>query len=220
VLLGVGDADAGGLLLRRGGHWQAITPTNSTLPSPLVHEIEVGGDASFWVASAQFQGNGGLSRVVAGEVTSVFDRARTGLLYNWVVVIAVAGDHVWLGFAAPIYDEPDVAEGGIQELQLGRGVPDTLYPADTRLISNRVRSLVWSKAGELWFTTSVDANEGRCRTCVSGIGVIDTARRFHILSSLNADIAPNEFLPYIREAPDGTIHVARAERGQIVKVVR
>jgi hypothetical protein len=219
VLLAVGNADAGGLLLRRGEQWQAITPANSPLSSPLVHDIEVAPDGTFWVASGQFQGNGGLSHLVDGQVTDVFDRARTGLLYNDVDDIAIAPGGIWLGFAVNIYDKPGFPDGGIQQLPLGAGPPAAWYPFQTGLSSNRVRSLVWSAAGELWFTTGLDEDPA-CRTCVVSIGVMDATGRFHILSHLNSDIAPNEYLPTIREGPGGTIYVARAEQKQISKVVR
>jgi hypothetical protein len=218
VLLAVGDADAGGLLLRRGERWQAITPANSSLPSPLVNEMKVGSDGSFWVASAQFQGKGGLSRLVDGQVTDVFD-ARSGLLYNWIDDLAIASGRIWLGFAVHIYDEPGSPDGGIQELPLGGGAPTAWYPFQSGLSSNRVRSLVWSAAGELWFTTDLD-EDSECRTCLVSVGVKDATGRFHILSQLNSEVTRNEYLPAIREGPGGAIYVARAEQKQISKVVR
>ena len=218
ILLSVGNVDAGGLLWRHNGQWTSITPKNSILPSPIVRDIEVGPDGSFWVASAMFQGRGGLIRIANGNVTVVANE-QTGLLYNWIDDIDIGGGRVWLGFDVMLYDEPGYPDGGMQDLPISGGTLTTRFPFESELSSNRVRSLAWSSAGELWFTTSLD-HDSVCQTCVSSIGMLDASGRFHMVSNLNYDIAVNEFLPTIREGPDGAIYIARADIDEIVRVVR
>ena len=219
VLLAMGDAEAGGLMLRHGGSWRTLTPGNSSLPSPLVLSIEVASNGGFWVGSAQFQGRGGLSLVSGTEIVTVMDTGD-GLLYNWIDDLAPVGTRVYAGFAVPIFDSPGVAEGGIQELSVADGVIDSWFPFSSGLASNRVLALTYSSSGELWFTTSIDADNAGCDACFSGVGVLTSSGRLEVLSTLNGDVAPNEFLPDIAEGPAGVIYVARAERHQIMRVVR
>ena len=218
VIVSVGDVLAGGLLLRRNGAWQAITPSNSNLQSPIVREIEVGPDGSFWIGGAMFQGRGGLARITNGVVTAVVTE-NNGLLYNWIDDIAFSNDRIWLGFAAPLYDVPGFADGGLQSIPLGGGAPSTKFPAETGLGSNRVASVVVAENGEVWFTTGLDEDSG-CKTCLSSVGVLGTDGEFTVISSINSIIAPNEFMPQIRQGPDGGIYVLRASQNDIIRVSR
>jgi hypothetical protein len=218
VLLGVGDVAAGGLLLRHDGTWKSITPANSSLPSPLQLDIDVAKDGTFWVASDQWQGKGGLIRIAGGQITGIFNTAQPGLLYESIDDMAITPDRIWLGFAARLYDVPGAPDGGIQALSLSGGRPTSWFPFESGLGSNRVRSLIWSSAGELWFTLDLD-EDSVCNTCYVGVGRLDAAGKFQVLSHFNSDIEPNEYLPEIREGPGGVIYVARANRREIARVV-
>jgi hypothetical protein len=219
VMLGVGDVTAGGLMLRRNGTWQAITPQNSMLPSPTAREIEVAPDGSFWIGLAQHQGKGGLTRITNGSISAVYSAGSSGLLYNWIDDIAFATDRIWIGFSVPIYDVPAFPDGGMQSFPIDGGSPTSRFPSEAGIGSNRVASLVVGASGEVWFTTGLDEDSG-CTTCVSSIGVLDTDGTYKVISHLNSDVAPNEFMPQIRRGPDGGIYVLRASQNDIVKVSR
>lgn len=218
VLLTVGDVDAGGLLLRRNGVWQVITPFNSPLQSPIAREIAVAPDGSFWVGAAMFQGRGGLTRISNGVVTGILTETN-GLLYNWIDDIAFSNDRAWIAYEAPIYDVPGFADGGLQSMPLNGGQISTLFPAEAGLGSNRVRSVVVASSGEVWFTTGLD-EDSSCQTCVSSVGVLGTDGAFTVISHINSSIAPNEFMPQIRQGPDGEIYVLRASQNDIIRVSR
>lgn len=222
VLLGMGNANSGGLLLRRGGRWRAITPDNSRLPSPIVSSIEVAPNGAFWVGSHQFQGRGGLSLIEGDRVVTVVD-TDNGLLYNWSDDLAATGSGVFAGFAVPIYNNPAVVEGGIQEISVGGRIPqgrviNSWSPFSSGLTSNRVTSLTYTSSGELWFTTS--GPESGCPTCTPGVGVLNRSNQFQIRSAQNAELDANEYLPDIAEGPDGAIYVLRADKDLIMRVVR
>jgi len=219
ILVAMGDPDAGGLLLWRDGAWRLFTRENSTLASPLTQEIEVGADGSFWVAAAQWQGYGGVCHLVDGEIAAVYQKADHGLLYNQVDDLTLGDGQVWLGYEVPIYaaDGPD---GGIQALSPASGAVTDWYPAATGLASNRVGSLEWSSAGELWFTTSIDVLEGACPDCYAAVGVLGTGGKMEVLSRANSDLDPDAYLPQIREGPDGEIYVALGGRRVIARVKR
>ena len=80
-------------------------------------------------------------------------------------------------------------------------------------------SLIWSSAGELWFTTGLD-EDNQCQTCLSSIGVLDASGRFEVMSHLTSPLAPNEYMPQIEKGPDGAMYVARTMPSQIVRVLR
>lgn len=214
VLLGVGDFDAGGLLLRRGGQWQAITPFNSGLPGPITLDIDVAPDGSFWVVS-----DGGVSRIAGNEVVFALKSLASGLLYTWIDDVAIGAGRVWLGYDVPIFSVPGVPDGGMQSLSLAGGDPVSYFPYESGLSSNRVRSIVVPDNGEVWFSTTLDEDSG-CKTCVSSVGFRDASGRFHVVSYLNSDLEPNAFMPWIGKGPNGDIYVAHADRNQILKVVR
>ncbi len=220
VLVAAGNTTNGGLLLLRGGRWSALTPGNSDLPGPLATEIEVAPDGSFWVASAQFDGRGGLAQIVDGRVGRVLTRDDPGLLYNWIDDLAVDGDHVFLGYAVPIYNPLGVPVGGIQEVSSGGAVLGAWFPYESGLTSNRVQSLVFASRGELWFTTGREEHELGCDECSSGIGMIDSGGGLSVLSANNYGLALNEHFPQIGEGPNGRIYVLSADRNQLLRVVR
>lgn len=218
VLVAMGTADAGGLLLRRDGTWQALTPDNSDLPSPIVREIAVGPDDDFWVASATLAGAGGLSRVSGGAVVAVHTIAD-GLLYDWIDDVGATGDGIFLGYRVMLHDVAG-PDGGLQKITATGEVLGTWHPHETGLTSSRVESLVHTSAGELWFTMGLDHHPVDCPTCYSGVGVLDAAGRLSVRSTLNSDLAPNEYLPDIAEGPGGNIYIVAADRNQVLKVVR
>lgn len=218
VLVAMGSADAGGLLLFRDGTWRAITPESSDLPSPLVLEIEVAEDGSFWVASGQYQGRGGLTRIAEGSVSNVLTTGD-GLLYNWIDDLAIGDREIYVGYAVPLYDLPGVPDGGLQVLSIEGEVVASWYPFESGLTSNRVRSLTYSSDGELWFATGLDEDQVGCESCFSGVGMVDAGGAFRVLSSLNSDLVPNAYLPHIGEGPNGQIYVVNADRNQILRVV-
>ncbi len=221
VLLGVGDAEVGGVFLRPAGStaWQLLTPENSALVSRLTNEIGVGPDGSFWVAAGQgYGGGGGLTRILDGAIVATYD-VDDGLLYNEVADLAFGDGRVWLGFEAFLFDEmgPD---GGLQAMPLEGGPIETWYPHTTDTVSSRVRALTWTSAGELWFVTGLDDFPGACTECFCGVGRLDPDGELHAISYRGTDLAPNEYLTEVQEGPDGEVYVARAERREIARVVR
>ena len=218
VLVGMGDVDAGGLLLRRGGSWEALTPAASSLESPLTEAIAVGPDGSFWVAHGIWQGRGGLARIADGAVAARYT-TDDGLLYNHIDALAIGDGRIWLGYGGWMFDEAG-PDGGIQAVPLDGGAPATWLPHETGRVSSRVRTLVPTSAGELWFATAIDTHATACPGCFAGVGFIDADGAVRVVSYLDADLAPNEFLTRIREGPDGEIYVARAWRKEVARVVR
>lgn len=218
VLLGVGTATAGGLLLRRGGDWQVFTVDGSALPSPITHAIEVGPDGNFWVGSAAYQGHGGVSRVAGGQLTSVATTAD-GLLYDWIDDLTVTDGVIYLAYKVMLYDEmgPD---GGLQAISPQGDLLGTWLPHETELVSSRVIALAYTGEGELWFTTGLDHHRGACGTCFSGVSVIDAHGRAVVRSALNADLVENEYFPDIAVSPDGQVYVIATGPDQILRVVR
>jgi hypothetical protein len=221
VMVGVGDAEVGGVFLRPAGStaWQLFTPENSALVSRLVNAIGVGPDGSFWVAAGQgYGGVGGVTRILDGAVVATYS-VDDGLLYNEVSDVAYGDGRVWLAYRAFLFDEAG-PDGGLQAMPLDGGPLETWYPHTTDRVSSRVRKVAWSSAGELWFVTGLDEQVGACDECVVGVGYLDATGTLHAISHRDTDLAPNEFLTEIREGPDGRIYFARAGRNEIVRVVR
>lgn len=220
ILLAAGNASGGGLLLRRADTWSALTPQNSSLPSSISHSLAVAENGDFWIGSAIWQGGqGGLSRIADG-ILELVGNTSSGLLYNSVDAIAVAGEEIYLGYHVP---ERDVVgpDGGLQILSTTDGRLTSSFPYMTGLTSNRVRSLVYTKHDELWFTTGLDEGRPGCEICVVGVGHVDAAGEFRILSWVNYnELAPNEYLPWITDDSAGNVYVARADRGEIWRVIQ
>lgn len=218
IAFSLGDVETGGLLLRTNGVWSVQTPENSRLPSPITSQVGVAEDGAFWVASSQWRGLGGLTRMLGGQITRVFTKDDV-LLYNQVDDVIVRASNLWIAYKALIYDRADVAEGGIQRVSLTTGNIDSYFPATTGLSSNRVSRILLSSAGELWFATTIDHHPAECQTCFAALGVMNPAGTMRVISTLNSNVAPNENFSAIREAPDGSIYVARANRMEIARVL-
>lgn len=211
VLLGAGHADAGGLLLLQEGTWRALTPDDSPLPNSITNEIEVAADGDFWVGHGiSVGGRGGLSRISGGEVAQVFT-TDSGLLYNGIDALEAVGDRLYIGYAAFLFNvltaQGAFPDGGLQILSTSDGSLDSLFPFETGLTSNRVRSMVFSD-GYLWFGTGLDEARPGCETCFSGLGRLAPDGTLEVQSTLTgADLPPNAFLPWMDTRPDGAVYV-------------
>lgn len=199
ILLGNGRAGSGGLVLKRNGSWQKITPENSALPSSIIEEIEITENGDFWVGTCQYQGNGGLVRINAGKIIKSYNSKNFNLLYNAVDNIEVIdNDAVWLGYHVPYLN----IGGGIQNINELTNHTSTLFPNATNKISNRILSMKFSKAGDLWFSASRDFSG------VAGLGVISKNGSFDILSSGTTGMVSNIFIPSVTEDKNGNIFMA------------
>jgi ligand-binding sensor domain-containing protein len=212
VLLGVGNANGGGLLLFSDDSWSPITPANSRLPSSIVADIDVGPDGDFWVGTLGFQGRGGVARISRGQVVLSLDGPGDGLLYPSVDRIQVGDDGAWLGYGIGFIDQLGVPDGGLQLLSEPTEVLSSHFPFETGLTSNRIVAMHLAVDGTLWFTTGLDEDLAGCERCLAGIGRLGPAGDFTALSALNYDLPPNGFFPAITEAPDGRIFVAHDRR--------
>lgn len=197
VLVGNGNVSEGGLLLFSEGNWKNFTTDNSILPCSAIHEIEVADDGSFWVGTYQLLGKGGLVKVSNGEITQLYDKDNNGLLYNTLSDIEINNDCIWLGYWAAIFNESGFSDGGIQLLNEQKNSIETFFPNDSKIVSNRITAMKVHSNGSLWFCTSID--DPGCDNCWAGVGTILDDGSFLAVSTLNADISPNQFFPYINE---------------------
>lgn len=218
LLFGSGQPGSGGLVMRRSGEWIKIEPGNSNYPSTMTLDIDVGSNNEFWVSPSPTGGSGGLVRVVSGEVTEVYNR-NSGLLFNWIDAVSVGSQGVWLGYRVPGFDQPGVAEGGVQRLRPESDGLVTFDPYNTDVVSNRVPAVDEARDGTLWFTVAPDQDLLGCDTCKPGIGYIDTNGRVTAISSLNSNLAEDGFFPWIADDHQGTVHFAY-NQSQIMRVIR
>ncbi len=208
ILLGNGRAGSGGLVLKRNGSWQKITPDNSELSSSIIEEIETTDNGDFWVGTGQWQGNGGLFRISEGKIINSYSSKNFNLLHNAVDNIEVIDNNaIWLGYNVPYLN----TVGGIQTFNELTKHTSTFIPALTNKISNRVLSMKLSKDGDLWFSATID-NSG-----VAGLGVINKDGSIDILSSGTSGMASNIFIPYVTEDKNGNIFMAQGNSVYIVE---
>ncbi len=218
LLFGSGQPGSGGLVMRRSGSWIKIDQNNSTYPSTMTLDIDVGPDNEFWASASPTGGPGGLARVVSGEVTEVYN-LNSGLRFNWIDAISVGSQGIWLGYRVPGFDQPGVAEGGIQRLRPATDALATFDPYDTDVVSNRVPAVDEAPDGTLWFTVAPDQDLLGCDTCKPGIGNVGIDGRVTTISSLNSGLDEDGFFPWIADDHQGTIHFAY-KQFQIMRVIR
>jgi len=90
VLVGYGNVENGGLLLRtQGGNWTTLTTMNSNLPCNLILDIETSEKGNFWASTAQFMGQGGVVKIENEKIIQVLNTENSDLLYNWIDNIEV-----------------------------------------------------------------------------------------------------------------------------------
>lgn len=205
VLVGNGSAIEGGLILfTSDGDWKTYTPDNSLMPCSLILDIEVTDENWFWVSTGQNQGKGGIVLLEGDIITRALNIEETGLLYNWIDEIEIWENSLWVGYQVSIYNEPEIAEGGIQLVGLEENEITSFFPHETGLTSNRIHSIRLSSDNLLWFTTSLET----CQNCSAGIGFLNEAGEFLISSFLNSAIASNAFFPMLNEDHRGKMYVA------------